>query len=127
MANLDFMRDRIRRGSVQRIRRAAPILERRLRDEVPVSDGGGTMRDATTATARGLSVEVRVAVDYATFVVEGTPAHPISGNPILAFPWPRVGPGTFFFRNVQHPGTQANDWYNPVLDDWHTILERTPT
>jgi len=129
MANLDFMRQRIRRGSVQRIRRAAPVLERRLRDEVPVSDGGGAMRDATTATARGLSVEVRVAVDYATFVVEGTPPHriPQSGNKLLAFPWPRVGPGTFFFMNVEHPGTTANDWYNPVLDDWHTILERTPT
>ena len=127
MANLDFMRDRIRRGSEQRIRRAAPRLEQRLKAEAPVADGGGgAMRDATTATARGLSVEVRVAVPYASFVVEGTPPHPIQGNPILAFPWPRIGPGTFFFRNVQHPGTTANDWYHPVIDDWSNILERTP-
>ena len=100
-------------------------------------DGGGTMRDATTATARGLSVEVRVAVDYASFVVEGTPPHPITpnGHPYLAFFWnnPRAAKmgklpdGRVLSKGVMHPGTQPNDWYNPVLDDWHTILERTPT
>jgi len=85
------------------------------------------MRDSISVTARGLSVEVRVAVDYATYVIEGTPSHriPRAGNTLLAFEWDVIG-GTAFFMNVEHPGTTANDWYNPVLDDWHTILERTP-
>ena len=129
MVNLDFMRDRLRRGSEQRIRRAAPVLERRLRAEAPVAeDGGGAMRDATTATARGLSVEVLVDVDYASYVVEGTPQHPIEPKRtggLLAFEWDVIG-GLAIFAKVMHPGTTANDWYHPVLDDWPSILERTP-
>ena len=137
MANLDFMRQRIRRGSVQRIRRAAPVLERRLRAEAPVAeDGGGAMRDATTATARGLSVEVRVAVDYASYVIEGTPPHRIDppAGKFLAFFWDnpraermgRLPDGRVLSRGVMHPGTDANDWYHPVIDEWPRILERTP-
>jgi len=129
MVNLDFMRDRLRRGSEVRIRRAAPELLRRLRADVPVAeDGGGTMRDSISVTPQRLSVEVRVAVDYASYVVEGTPSHriPTSGNTLLAFEWPRIGPGTFYFMNVEHPGTDANDWYSPVIDEWPRILERTP-
>jgi len=128
MVNLDFMRDRLRRGSEQRIRRAAPQLLRRLRADVPVAeDGGGTMRDSITVDPSGLSLEVRVAVDYASYVVEGTPQHriPTSGNKLLVFEWDVIG-GLAHFMNVLHPGTTANDWYHPVIDDWPSILERTP-
>jgi hypothetical protein len=34
-----------------------------------------------------------------------TEPHPIIGNPVLAFNWPKLGGGTAFFRSVQHPGS----------------------
>ena len=47
---------------------------------------------------------------YSLFVHEGTAPHTITGNPLLAFMWPNGpdGPGPYFFRSVNHPGTKAN-------------------
>jgi hypothetical protein len=36
-----------------------------------------------------------------------------------------MGPGTFFFAHVDHPGTSGVvDWYGDTLDEWPKILER---
>jgi len=39
-----------------------------------------------------------------TYLEEGTRPHEIIGNPVLAFPWDKLGGATAFFRKVNHPG-----------------------
>ncbi len=129
MAVLDPIRERLRRGSVKRISDAAPQLLRELQDAAPVADdGGGTMRDAISVNPSGLRLDVVVGVEYASFTNADTEPHriPLTGNgPPLAFEWPFMGPGTFFFAHVDHPGTQGVvDWYGDALDEWPKILER---
>ncbi len=127
MVSLDPVRKQVIESAQDRVRASASLLLNQLRDEVPVAEGGGTMRDSITVNPSGFSLEVRVAVDYATYVIEGTPPHriPRSGNKLLAFEWDVVG-GLAFFMNVEHPGTQPNDWYHPVLEDWVKVLDRLP-
>lgn len=102
------------------IARAAPVLERELRNTSPTESG--ELRERTTVRARGLSAEVAVAVSYASYVSEGTQPHPIVGNPILAFYWSRIG-RTAFFRRVSHPGTRPQDWYRTATGRWTSMLE----
>lgn len=44
-----------------------------------------------------------------------TKPHIISGNPMLAFKWPRMGSGMFFFRTVHHPGSDFNQYLTEKL------------
>lgn len=55
----------------------------------------------------GYSVEITAGVPHAIFVHRGTRPHPIDGNPLLVFDWPKAG-GTVFLRHVNHPGTKPN-------------------
>jgi len=83
------------------------------------------MRDSISVNPSGLGLDVVVGVEYASFTNADTEPHLIEGNPILAFLWPARGPGTFFFRSVNHPGTSGVvDWYGNTLDEWPKILER---
>lgn len=61
---------------------------------------------------KGYDVQVTANVPHAMFVVRGTQAHRIEGNPILSFEWhgDRV-----FFRHVNHPGTRANNFMLQAL------------
>jgi hypothetical protein len=132
MADLTDLKRRIERGAERRVQLSAPVLQRQLQDAAPVAaDGGGTMRDSTTAVATGLQINVVVGVDYATFTIEDTQPHEIRARraQALRFFWPgHNGPGGSqprFFQKVQHPGTSGTvDWYQPVVDDWNLILER---
>jgi hypothetical protein len=65
--------------------------------------------------AGGLSVIIGCYHPAAIFVHEGTKPHKITGNPILAFKWPAVGDGMFFFRSVNHPGNAANKFLSDNL------------
>jgi hypothetical protein len=55
-----------------------------------------------------LTVTVVAAQPYAIYVHNGTKPHVIQGNPTLAFNWDNGpnGPGLYFFKSVQHPGTK---------------------
>lgn len=89
------------------------------------------MRDATTVTTRRLVTEVRVAVDYASFVREGTGPHTIVVRNwrVLRFAWPGGPPalrskdGFFYFPRVNHPRTDPNDWYEKAIASWPDLLE----
>ena len=126
MVNLDDLRRRITQGAEKRVRDGAPILLQKLSDAAPVAaDGGGTLRDSIIVGTTGLTTTVIVGVPYATFTIEDTQPHEIRGRPLLAFKWPKVGPGIFIFHRVQHPGTSGTvDWYGPIVKDWNLILER---
>lgn len=51
---------------------------------------------------------------HTLFVIKGTRPHTITGNPLLAFFWPKVGRNVVF-RSVHHPGTRANDFLSRAL------------
>lgn len=51
---------------------------------------------------------------HTLFVIKGTRPHPIVGNPLLAFFWPKMGRNVVF-RHVMHPGTKANDFLSRAL------------
>lgn len=66
----------------------------------------------------GPSIQIGVfsgpALAYARFHHEGTAPHPIEGNPLLVFFWPKVG-RVVFFRHVNHPGTKPNRYLTDAL------------
>ena len=51
---------------------------------------------------------------YTAYVVKGTAPHKITGNPLLAFFWPKVG-SFVVFRSVNHPGTRPNNFLSRAL------------
>lgn len=61
-------------------------------------------------TLNGQMVSIVFHKPYAAAVHDGAVAHVIPGNPLLAFPWPKVGEGIFIFRSVNHPGNKPNPW-----------------
>jgi hypothetical protein len=54
------------------------------------------------------------------FIIRGTQAHPIRARQgkALTFFWPQgpQGPGTYSFKQVQHPGTQPNPYHQRAFD-----------
>lgn len=46
-----------------------------------------------------------------------TEPHRIDGNPILAFQWPKMGAGMFYFRQVNHPGSDFHHYLTKLLTE----------
>lgn len=90
------------------------------RREAPKGKTGGLVagldisqsRDTRGRWSSGWDVISNAA--YTLFVIKGTRPHPIVGNPLLAFFWPKAG-GNVVFRHVMHPGTKANDFLSRAL------------
>lgn len=123
MADLTEFRQRLRRRWETAVERAAPKLEESLVRAAPRDTG--RLADSVEVTARGLSALVGVPVDYATFTTEGTQPHRIipRNARVLAFAWPKKGPGIFFFRSVNHPGTTGQPWYADQTSRWPNLVE----
>lgn len=64
-------------------------------------------------------------VEIGSSVVTTRP-HPIVGNPILAFPWPKRGGGVFYFRSVQHPGSNFGPYLRGKLLEAVAAERNTP-
>lgn len=94
-----------------------------LTEACPVSEGTGdnspgTLRDSLEIKLSGLTATVEYPVDYASYVAEGTDPHPIQGNPLLSFFWPKMGKQVIV-RSVNHPGTTANPWWDNLVNADH--------
>jgi hypothetical protein len=73
----------------------------------------GIVEDTLVAGVPGFLIAFES--EHAGYYFMGTVAHeirPRTAN-VLAFKWPRVGPGIFHFRRVSHPGTAPH----PVLQE----------
>lgn len=48
---------------------------------------------------------------------QGSPPHPIEGNPLLRFHWANGPQGAriYTFRHVNHPGNPAQNWWDPAI------------
>lgn len=105
-------------------KRATRVL-RFAREQAPVSKAGGRvggtlMRSIKKTQSRDVrgrwstGYDVTSNAPYTLFVIKGTRPHVITGNPLLAFFWPKLGRGVVF-RSVQHPGTKANNFLGRAL------------
>lgn len=91
---------------------AQQILVQFVRDEAPVKSG--RLRDSIVAKGTGTARGV-YSVYYGPYVAEGTKPHLIrpSKARVLVF---QVGGKTVFARQVNHPGTKANDFPRRAVD-----------
>jgi hypothetical protein len=119
----------MRRELEQRSRIFARTLanewERELKRTNPIDSGN--MRDHTTArdsiSPIGARVEAVVGTDYAKFVSEGTRPHVISARNARALRFTWHG-RTVYFKSVNHPGTQANDWWTRSIKELPSLMQR---
>lgn len=92
-------------------------LERIVKDAAPVSSG--ETRDAITVDVAGgggtISITVDSPTEQSSFTDEGTVAHKIEGNPLLAF---EMGGATVIVHSVNHPGTTAQHWFDQPMDGY---------
>ena len=98
------------------LKRTAPVDTGELRRT--------TGAELTSATNRKITAEARVDVSYAEYVTKGTRPHVITpkrAGGVLVF---KVGGKTVFATKVQHPGTEANDFFDKIVDDWKGYLNR---
>lgn len=96
-----------------------------LKRTAPVDTGNlqrKTGVEVETVTPQRITAEARIDTDYAAFVTMGTSPHvirPRQPNGVLVF---NVGSQTVFTRRVNHPGTQANPFYDDVVNRWPQYL-----
>jgi len=126
LSGLDPLRTQIAEVARRRVESAASAMTNDLKQQAPVDSGElrrKTGVDVTTETKTLIRAEAVMDVEYADIVVGGSRPHVIRGNP-LAFRWPKAGPGIFFFRSVNHPGTKPNLFFEQITKRWTQYLER---
>lgn len=101
-------------------KKRAERVETAAKLEAPHGKTGDLKRGIRTTQSRDVlgrwstGYDVTSNAPYSIFVIKGTRPHPIVGNPLLAFFWPKVG-ANVVFRHVQHPGTKGNDFMSRAL------------
>lgn len=100
----------------------ATVFQAAARRQAPVRSGclRGSIVKRFETTPEGTAIRIvsdtrpcsPTRTAYSLFVHEGTAPHQIvaKNGGVLAFFWANGpdGPGTYYFRSVQHPGTKAN-------------------
>jgi hypothetical protein len=98
-----------------------------LRRTAPVGETGrlrsGTGVRLVSQVANRVTAEAVIEADYAEIVVGGSRPHVIRANraQALRFYWPKRG-AVVFFRSVNHPGTDANPFFEKVIGRWGDYL-----
>lgn len=98
-------------------------LERIVKDAAPVASGD--TRDAINVTVSGGGGTIGITVDspaeQSSYTDEGTSAHKIEGNPLLAF---EMGGSLVIVHSVNHPGNAAQHWFSqPMEEHFQTALD----
>ena len=125
MSGLDPLRVLVAEAARKRVEDATARMTDDLKRAAPVDTGElrrKTGVEVSTQTKNKISATAVIDVEYADVVVGGSRPHVIRGNPTLAFRWPRRGPGVFFFRSVNHPGTTANPFFERIINRWGEYL-----
>lgn len=118
MADFTALKRELRQRAQITARRVALEWEDQVQSSEPVKTGQmkakTRMRDQPTAS--GFRITGEVDTSYAEFVSLGTRPHRIvpRNAQALRFYWPRKG-GIVYFRSVNHPGTQPNDFWTKPL------------
>lgn len=96
------------------LKRTAPVDTGELRRTTGV--------EITSVTRERITAEARIDVEYAGFVTMGTRPHVITPKRpggVLRFV---SGGQVVYTRRVNHPGTEANPFYDTVVNAWDTYL-----
>lgn len=101
-------------------KKRAHKVEDAAKSEAPVGKTGDLRAGIKTTQSRDVQGRYSTGYDvtsnapYTLYVIKGTRPHKITGNPLLAFFWPKVG-ANVVFRSVNHPGTSANNFLGRAL------------
>lgn len=118
MANTASLQRDVQRWAEECFEEAVLEMAAELDRVVPVGQttrlGRPALRDTQQVTVAGTQAKIRYTAEHASFTDEGTVAHPIRGNPLLAFDWngERV-----IVHSVNHPGTQGTRWWSDTMTD----------
>lgn len=117
--------EELARGRREMIRESSRSLVKALRYYAPQRTGKFAQgihyrTDDRGATATG-TIYVRGEHAFLLpFITEGTRPHPIAAvnTPALRFFWPRgpEGPGIYYYKSVQHPGTMPDPFVAQAID-----------
>lgn len=126
--DLSSLRRQVAAQGEERVRRAARAMTDELKRTAPVDKGElrrTTGVELLSATATQVRAEAVIDVDYAEVVVHGSRPHVIRprNRQALAFYWPKKG-ATVVLASVNHPGTQPNPFFERVVAQWATYLQR---
>jgi hypothetical protein len=129
VGTFDEVRVAVREDAANRVKTAAARMTEDLKREAPVVTGElqrKTGVEFTGETRSEVRAEAVIDVTYAEFVTMGTRPHIIKARnkQALAFNWPKAG-GTVIVKSVMHPGTQANEFFQRIVDRWGTYLNST--
>lgn len=105
-------------GAADALADTAQALANEANLKAPIGETGDLSRGAqvTQNPSPGAFMTATVENDtpYASFVDEGTGAHPIDGNPFLAF---TVGGQRVVVRHVNHPGTSPQPFWTDTFNE----------
>jgi hypothetical protein len=101
-------------------KKRANKVEAAAKIEAPTGKTGDLRRGIRTTQSRDVQGRYSTGYDvtsnaaYSLYVIKGTRPHKITGNPLLAFFWPKLG-ANVVFRSVNHPGTKGNNFLGRAL------------
>lgn len=150
MATTDLGK-RIERRVASRARRASGRAAVKMQTELrrnfaPHKKSGDTQRATTVRedsfTASTITYLAKANTPQARYVNDGTRPHVIApkanpgapydglgkwprfirGEPLLVFPWARMGGRIVRFRWVDHPGYRGSGWWDFTIAQWHDFL-----
>lgn len=116
----------LQRFAAQTMTAAGPLTADKVRADSRTPRGDtlelvGSIRSPGLTRADGVRYSTQVMSDViqAATTDRGARPHPIrprTPGGLLVFNWPRAG-GTVFLRHVNHPGNQAQNWWEPAVRD----------
>ena len=107
---INFFRNGIKEFPTAAVLGATNIIERNMRETVPVKTG--KLRDSIEKTVFGTQGVVSTSSGYGLYVDQDTQKHIIRGKPLLRFFWK----GKWRIRHwVQHPGTTGQQFRRKTL------------
>lgn len=123
--DLTNLRNQLLESAERRVRRATEMMTDDLKRTAPVVTGEMQRKtgvEVTSVTPQRITAEARSDVPYAEYVTMGTRPHvivPKRPGGVLRF---QVMGETVFAKRVNHPGTEANDFYDVVVNNWDRYL-----
>ena len=112
--------------SKRRAELATTRMTNDLKNDAPVDTGDlrrKTGVEVTGSNKKQITATAVIDVDYAVFVTQGTRFHtirPKRAGGVLVF---KVGGVTVFATKVNHPGNDANPFFDKVVSRWNRYLQ----